>query len=130
MVWSLDLIPKNGSSPNLCSDSQDFLSLLTDLVLFSLEIITLFFPNLSLSDLFDSCLISCSSSTTLTCKFYNSSTFNNHIIVNTTLFGTTSITRTQYEDGDDSFKLSNGFPSVTCSSNDMLFGNFYFNNNK
>ena len=84
----------------------------------------------SFSDLFDSCLISCSSSTTLTCKFYNSSTFNNHIIVNTTLFGTTSITRTQYEDGDDSFKLSNGFPSVTCSSNDMLFGNFYFNNNK
>ena len=74
----------------------------------------------TLSDLFNSCVISASSAQSFSIIFYNSSYFGNSIVANGIFYGLTSVDRAQFNDGDDIFKLSHSFVRFSCSTTSLL----------
>lgn len=75
--------------------------------------------------LFDSCYIS-STGNSFNCVFYNKSDFQNSIFCNTSFYGLTNFTRAQYEQLDDSGKLSHSFVRFSCTLDTMLFSYYSF----
>ena len=66
----------------------------------------------SLSSLYDSCFISGSTATNYSCIFYNRSNFGGLIFANKGMYCTVNISRSDYEQGTDEFKLANFIVSI------------------